>query len=390
MSKVVMTVDGPISPDDLGFTLCHMHTTTNIQNWHVEPTRSSWMKYKHAKVSMEILGHLRMDPASCLDNLIIDDPDMVEEELRDFKGAGGDTIVDTCPTTLLPTRDPLHQREMMRRTGVNVISASGWYIRGALPAYLSEYSIDKLKEIVVHELTVGCRYNWGDEGNRVYPGFPKYAGDVKAGIIKMGAGGAHEQAFSNEEEEKAFIAGIRAQIDTGRVLSLHPNAHEQLLTNPNLASYQKGRPLRECVLHKYIDLIERDGGSPERFYIHHADQYVTNLDLLRSVMDRGTTLCFDGFNEGQNYLICLGTGIGTQVRERLIATAKLCEEGYADRLVLSNECGMKIHYKRYGGQGYTLLQHYLIPMLQEAYGVSQKHVDTIFRENPKRLLAYEA
>ena len=70
-------------------------------------------------------------------------------------------------------------------------------------------------------------------------------------------------------------------------------------------------------------------------------------------------------------------------------TKKLCEAGYSEKLVLSNECGMKIHYKKYGGQGYTLLQTYLIPMMQDAYGVTQKDLDTIFYENPKTLLAYE-
>ena len=50
---------------------------------------------------------------------------------------------------------------------------------------------------------------------------------------------------------------------------------------------------------------------------------------------------------------------------------------------------MKMHYKRYGGQGYTALQEYWIPIMKAAYGVSQKHIDTMFRENPKEVLSYE-
>lgn len=389
MAVEIMTVDGAISPNDLGFTLCHMHTCTNVQNWHVQPTRSSLMKYKHAKVTMEIRGHLQMDPACCLDNLIIDEPEIVEQELMDFKGSGGDTIVDTCPTTLLPTRDPLHQREMMRRTGVNVIAASGWYIRGALPPYLTEFSIDRLKEIVVEELTEGMRYNWADSKTRQYPGFPKYCDGIKAGIIKMGAGGAHEDPFSCEEEKKAFIAGARAQADTGRVFSLHPNAHEQILFNPHLNTYNSELALTDCVLHKYVDVMKNEGANPERFYLHHADQYCSNWDLLKSVLDRGVSLSFDGFNEGQNYLLCLSPGVGVQNRLRLETIKHLIDQGYVKQLLPSNECGMKIHYKKYGGQGYTLLQDYMIPMMREAYGVSQEHIDTMFVENPKRLLAYE-
>ena len=50
---------------------------------------------------------------------------------------------------------------------------------------------------------------------------------------------------------------------------------------------------------------------------------------------------------------------------------------------------MKMHYKRYGGQGYTALQEYWIPIMKEAYGVKQEDIDTMFIENPQRALAYE-
>ncbi|GAG90849.1 unnamed protein product, partial [marine sediment metagenome] len=67
---------------------------------------------------------------------------------------------------------------------------------------------------------------------------------------------------------------------------------------------------------------------------------------------------------------------------------KFCDEGYAKQLLPSNECGMKMHYKRYGGQGYTALQEYWIPIMKEAYGVSQKDINTMFVENPQVALSY--
>ncbi len=179
-----MTVCGPISPDALGVTMCHMHTTTDISNWYTQHRASSGAWIKDAKVNIGILGRLRIDPLSCKDNLVIDDLDMVIQELKDLKMAGCNTIVDTCPTTLLPTRDPLGQKKMSLATGINIICASGWYVAPAHPAYISSKSVEELSAIVVEELTRGCRYTW-DGGY----GYPVDAGGIKAGIIKVGVGG---------------------------------------------------------------------------------------------------------------------------------------------------------------------------------------------------------
>lgn len=388
MGNVVMTVDGPISPDDLGFTMCHMHLCTNLGDWHIIPARSSWAKIKDEPVSMHNLGRLRMDPSISRDNLTIDDPEMVLQELIDYRGMGGDTIIDTVPMTkpTMPTRDPIHQREMSRKSGVKIIIATGWYIRDSFPAYVHHMEIDQLKDICVKELTQACRYDWSPTG---YPGFPRECDGIRAGIIKMGAGGAHEELFTNENERKTFIAGARAQAETGRLLSLHPNAHEQIVFNPALVTYRKDLKPKDSVLHGYMDMLEKEGANPHKFMIHHADQWVNNLDVLRSVLDRGAYLSFDAFNEGQNYLLFAGCGVGPQNRLRCEVLKKLIDEGYVKQLLPSNECGMKIHYKKYGGQGFTALQEYWLPIMREAYGISQKDIDTMFRENPKHLLSYE-
>jgi len=391
MAKKVMTVTGEIKPEELGFTLCHMHLCTNLGDWCLYPSRSSWRSIRDEKVSLSNLGRLRMDPSISIDNLTIDDPEMCLEELIDYHGLGGDSIVDTVPMTkmTMPTRDPLHQLEMSRKSGVKIVIATGWYIRDSFPLYVSGMEIDDLKKILITELTEGCRYDWSPFS---YPGYPMDCMGIKAGILKFGAGMHPLEGyapFANENERKCWIAGCRAQADTGRLISLHPNAHEQLRFNPALVTYEPNAKPKGSVLHTYIDMLEAEGGKAERFMIHHADQWVNNLDVLRSVLDRGCYLSIDAFNEGQNYLLFAGLGIGPQNRLRCEVIKKLCDEGYVKQLLPSNECGMKIHYKRYGGQGYTALQEYWIPIMRDAYGVSQKDIDTMFRENPKHLLAYD-
>jgi phosphotriesterase-related protein len=388
MTKVVMTVDGPVSPDELGFTLCHMHTCTNLGDWNLPPTRSSWRKLKDAPVTIDTLGRLRMDPSISIDNLTIDDPEMVLEEAIDFKGLGGDTIVDTVPMTKpeMPTRDPIHQREVARKAGIKMVIATGWYVRESFPQYVWTEDERFLADVCIKELTEGCRYDWSPTG---YPGFPMDCHGIKAGIIKMGAGGSHVGLFTNEAEEKCFKAGIIAHAETGRLLSLHPNAHEQIVYNPALTTFDPNKKPKDSALHGYMDMIEKGGGRTDRFMIHHACQWIDNLDVLRSVLDRGAYLSFDAFNEGQNYLLFAGCGVGPQNRKRCESLKQLIDEGYVKQLLPSNECGMKMHYKKYGGQGWTALQEYWIPIMKEAYGIAQKDIDTMFYENPKALLAYE-
>lgn len=377
-----MTVCGPISPDALGVTLCHMHTTTDISNWYTQHRASSGAWIKDAKVNIGILGRLRIDPLSCKDNLVIDDLDMVIQELKDLKMAGCNTIVDTCPTTLLPTRDPLGQKKMSLATGINIICASGWYVAPAHPAYISRKSVEELSAIVVEELTRGCRYTW-DGGY----GYPVDAGGIKAGIIKVGVGGGFK-AFNNDDEKKCFLACCRAQVKTGRPFCVHPNGHEQLVYNPKLITYSKDKPLRESSLHQYLDIMEAEGVNLDRFYMNHSDCYTCNPDLLRSLLDRGIGLSFDGFND-ETYLIGLGFGINYDNRQRMEVLAQLIKEGYASQLLPSCECYMKIMYKKYGGYGYTHLLETIIPVLRNAYGVSQKAIDTMLIENPRKYLAYD-
>ena len=391
MAKKVMTVTGEISPDELGFTLCHMHLCTNLGDWSLVPSRSSWRGIIDEKVSMTNLGRIRMDPSISIDNLTIDDAGMCLEELIDYHGLGGDSIVDTVPMTKpnMPTRDPIHQLEMSRKSGVKIVIATGYYIRDSFPMYVTDMPVDDLKDIMIKELTVGCRYDWSPHG---YPGYPMDAMGIKAGILKTGAGMHpldHYCDFANENERKTFVAACKAQADTGRLISIHPNAHEQIRFNPALTTYEPDAKPKDSVLHKYIDMLEAEGGDPKKFMIHHACQWCSSPDVLKSVMDRGCFLSFDAFNEGQNYLLFAGAGVGPQNRLRCETIKKFCDEGYVKHLLPSNECGMKMHYKRYGGQGYTALQEYWIPIMKEAYGVKQEDINTMFLENPKEALSYK-
>src|ERR687893_1413986 len=93
----VMTVLGPIASEELGLTLMHEHLLLDATPWFQEPTAASERAIAYQPVSIEILGLLRNDPFMCRDNCELFDEATAIEEVRRFRLAGGDTVVDpTC------------------------------------------------------------------------------------------------------------------------------------------------------------------------------------------------------------------------------------------------------------------------------------------------------
>src|SRR4051794_18745684 len=91
---LVRTVTGDITADALGATYCHEHLLTH-------PGRAF----------------------SRDDDLVLDDPDAAERDLRAFAAAGGGTIVEVSCEEF--GRDPAGLARLSRRTGVHVIAATG-------------------------------------------------------------------------------------------------------------------------------------------------------------------------------------------------------------------------------------------------------------------------
>jgi phosphotriesterase-related protein len=46
---------------------------------------------------------------------------------------------------------------------------------------------------------------------------------------------------------------------------------------------------------------------------------------------------------------------------------------------------MKIHLKEYGGNGYDHILRHIVPIVR-AKGVTQKQIDEVMMENPKKVL----
>ena len=130
------------------------------------------------------------------------------------------------------------------------------------------------------------------------------------------------------------------------------------------------------------DFLHEQGVAPGRIIIGHSGDS-DDLDYLRTIMDRGTTIGFDRFGMEQ-----------VQSDEaRIDALTALVGWGYADRMVLSHDAAAYSHVTppswRAAHAPRWHMEHLfraILPALL-ARGVSQADIDQMLIANPRRLLA---
>ncbi len=221
--STIMSVNGPIEADQLGFTLIHEHIFLDLRN-------DVW-----------------------LGDRMLNDTELAYEELMRYKNAGGVTLVDQTSgglrgnkNRILPIKHPLAIREMSQRTGLHVILGCGWYREPYYEEYLHRAKTDEIAEEIVQEVEVGI------EGT-----------DVRAGFI--GEIGSHSNYIS-AVEERVFRAAARAQIKTGLSLTTHQSEGDVALDQLDILEHE-GVDLRRVICshiasgpsHEYAVALARRG-----------------------------------------------------------------------------------------------------------------------------------
>jgi phosphotriesterase-related protein len=362
MSKIE-TVRGPISPDDLGFTLMHDHVLIDVTVSYREPKdKTIKEKVTFKPITMENLGILRRCLHFSVENLKLNDEGLAVKELNEYKAKGGVSIVDQ--TIDGAGRDVAGLKRISEATGVHIIAVCGWYRYAAHPTFIRKLDVETLSEIMVAELTEGI----GQTG-------------IKAGMIGECACSQNEDRTApwfHDDEKKIQLAGARAQRKTGASFTYH--------TAPWEAGYEP-----------FLDLIRQEEADMERFMLSHCDPTL-DLNYLESLMGEGITLSFDTFGMEYYYDYALkavsdwqgfkpGASAAGHDLKYVETVVKLCELGYDKNIVLSQDICHRTELKTYGGWGYTHLIENIVPWL-EYEGVTPKQIHNMFVENPKRLLVY--
>ncbi|MGE0538958.1 MAG: phosphotriesterase [Dehalococcoidia bacterium] len=247
------------------------------------------------------------------------------------------TIVDL--TTVDLDRDVALVAEIARRSGCNIVVATGCWWQP--PRYFASAPIEWLVDLWTREISGGI----GGTG-------------IRAGIIKL----ATHEAGVTPAIEKMLRAGARTHRATGVPISTHTDVFSR-----------RGEDQQR--------IFEEEGVDLSRVIIGHSGDS-TDLDYLRGLMARGSTIGMDRF----------GIDRITPFEQRVDTVAALCREGYAGQMVLSHDAsanfggfpGTDERAAAMPNWHYNHIHDDVLPALRDR-GVEQAQIDQMLVDNPRRI-----
>lgn len=308
----INSVLGPLDTSELGFTLMHEHLLCGF-----------------AGVSEnypEFLGRDFMDK--------------IFDGLTRAKDGGVSTVVDA--TTLDLGRDVNVMVQAARRTGVNVIACTGWWLD--IPPFFEGVSPNQFADMFIREIRQGI---CGTE--------------VKAGILK-----AASDISGLTPAEGLVLRGVaRAHLETGTPIMLH--------------SYPAGR-----VGEQQLAVLKEEGVDLRRVKLDHSND-TADVEYLIWVLEQGCYLGLDRYP---------GRNVSPLARTKTMKA--LIDAGYEDRLCPSHDCLLarvmadnpmvsEEERLRLNPHGYMYMKKVVFPWLQEM-GVSESTMARLCVEGPRNFL----
>ena len=310
----VNSVLGPIDTGELGFTLTHEHVVTS----------SAGIKQTYPELYGDYERFVEQAATT----------------LTEAREGGVRTIIDL--TTLDLGRDIRMLADLSRRTGVQIIAATG--IWRDIPRALWSRSPDEIAPLFVREIEEGI------EGT-----------GIKAGIIKV----ANDAEGVTREGEIILRAAARAAKQTGVRISTHSYA-------PHRVGEQQ------------VAVFEDEGFDLNRVYIGHSNDS-TDLEYLHGLLRQGVWLGLDRHQTS--------APVGPDWEGRAETLAALIKAGAGDRLMVSHDWSVlgvsrtsdPLASRRYNPDGWLFAKRKLFPRLREL-GISQEQIDLLNNDNPRRFL----
>jgi len=360
----IMTVLGPIAPEDLGLTSMHEHilydgTVYRKRFLELLPSQDQLPVKEDDRLSLENIYHHRQNFILSWDGVSMHEQDVMLEELIDFKKSGGSAMIDVSVPGLRSNLTAI--KELSQKSGVHVIATTGLYSEDSWPDQFKTMSIKDYEDYMTAEIEVGIE-NTG----------------IKAGHIKV----AIEEG-PTEQGIKLLKAAAHVSNASGLPFSIH-----------------HGLMMSLDQVRKIVSIILEEGVDPGRTIMCHMQNSIACMDLKKLVQDpesRQLTLDFNkeimdqGFIAGHDcfghdYKLAIFGWLGSTEWQNLAAIYELCKQGYADRIVLATDTYLKILTRRYGGGGYSHLTTSVLPLLKEV-GVSEKHIEEMTIRNPAQILS---
>lgn len=258
----IQTVCGEISEKQLGTTLAHEHILIDLRPVVEEPKTGKDVFYE--KLTMGNRYRVYNDPYTLYDNALMDDEEIAIQEMKLYKQAGGNTIVDVTLDEI--GRDPWKLQRISKQSGVQIIMGCGHYVDGALPAKVHNATVEELAEEMIKDVNEGVR----DTG-------------IKAGVI----GEIGTSAVITPTERKMLAAAGIAAAETRKGVHVHT------------ALYQENG-------FDVIDTLQKQNVSTDKIAINHIDVKLREDYILR-LLDMGVYAEFDNFGK-EFYISRKGNG----------------------------------------------------------------------------------
>jgi len=306
--STINSVLGPIDTSNLGFTLMHEHVFCQgvvAQNYP------------------ELFG----------DGFI----ERIISGVTTAKNGGVDTIVDA--TTFDLGRDVSKLAEIARRTNVNIIACTGWWMN--VPEHIAGTSPNLYADLFVREIQQGI------------------AGTgIKAGMLKSAAD----------------FGGVTA---TGEImLRAVARAHCQTLVPIMLHSYAP-----EQVAKRQLAILKEEGVNLKRVAVDHVND-TTDFEYLNWLLEQGCYLGMDRYP---------GLNLSSSARTRTLK--QLIDAGWIDRLLPSHDLclvtpltfyppDVKASIEKDNPYGYLYIKKVVFRQLEDM-GVSQATLNTLCVNGPR-------
>jgi len=264
--------------------------------------------------------------------------DHIVNDLTRVKAEGVDTVVDG--TTLDLGRDVRVMEEASRRTGVNIIACTGWWVE--IPLAFTDLTADQYTRIFVREIQEGI------------------AGTgIKAGIVKS----AHDIQGVTHRGEAVLRGVARTHLETNVPIMIH--------------SYSPGQVARQ-----QLPILKEEGVDLRRVKVDHSND-TTDVEYLTWIMEQGCYLGLDRYP---------GSNVSPLARTKTMKA--LIDAGYAERLLPSHDWAlayvirnipafMEEERQKHNPHGFLYIKKVVFPWLREM-GVSEETINSIFVDNPRR------
>ena len=307
----VMTVTGTVPVEKMGITLEHEHILVDF-------------------IGADSTGPWRWDKDKVIEKAM--------PFLSEIKQKGVNTFIECTPAYL--GRDPIILMELAKRSGINIITNTGFY--GArkniyLPSFFYSSEPEEHSELWTNEFRNGI------DNTGIKPGFIKIAVDADSVL--------------SPEHQKIITAAGMTHLKTGLVIASH--------TGPERPAFEQ------------IKILENLGVDPSAFIWVHAQggTVESNIEAAR----KGAWISLDGVMLNRDKQPDANGNIEWYA-DRIL---KLKNEGLLGKVLVSHDAGWYDPAKEDGGtfRGFTDIFDYLIPALKEK-GLTQKEIDQILINNP--------